>query len=399
MDNSADFLFKGYSPEMTYPSVGIESTTYSNHFWNVLIGERSWLMESVYPINFGDLRLHGEIGKSIGRLKTNINIFSLDRTSEEEFAYLTEILDGKYSLVFVASQLVEEESDFVSSFVINVIKDDWSLETVSLRSKLSSAEQWCGGKHSMPSTKVPPPGSAGTCRSSFSECLDCDNAPTKPGTDESCPERPVCDPNDQSINPCGLGLQGATIGSVSFPFENCGECVKCNQLQVSCSNGQAEYKSIPCDANCKTCTTEEYGKLPFPQWTQWGQCSKTCGGGIAKRSRDRIDPVGSKELIANVDCHVDFEAFNKHLEEERDCNINCCGCCNTAVEDACPESVVLDCPAFPDCTSCDQTHVHTCKYTKAGENCQRQCTKSKVCQEHCCDPKGKNILKFVFYPI
>jgi len=193
----------------------------------------------------------------------------------------------------------------------------------------------------------------------------------------------TCDPTEQK-NPCALGVHGTQIGGVSFSKpENCGECVKCTQKQVICTNGVPEYSTIACK-DCAACPDDIYNRAPFPQWQSWGACSATCNGGTQERIRDSIPSSKFLEISGlNVDCHIDFAKFKAINTETKPCNALCCGCCDAPIEDNCPSESELSCDnPFLPCTECNQIGNIVCTYPSGG--CQKRCFHRQNCDAECC---------------
>ena len=92
--------------------------------------------------------------------------------------------------------------------------------------------------------------------------------------------------------------------------------VKLNN-QISCSNNQSE-----CKMTCKMIISDLYYRFPKPldcivgDWGPWGQCSKTCGGGIQIRNRSVKYPA----QFGGQQCPT--------LENKRLCNTQACSSAN-----------------------------------------------------------------------
>jgi len=101
-------------------------------------------------------------------------------------------------------------------------------------------------------------------------------------------------------------------GSWSKCTKDCGGGVSTRTRRVltQASNGG---KVCPALTETKTCNTQECKQdCKVSDWSDWGSCSKTCGGGVQKRTRR----VLSQPCSGGANC--------PNLEESRQCNTQSC---------------------------------------------------------------------------
>ena len=314
-------------------------------------------------------------------------------------------------MTFQHSSIIDIGDGYESVMSVLVHLSDTTSEEIMLITKLDKLHHWCSDSiisKTMPSLlqRSEPT----DCQTSFGECvkLDIDQSTTEdqcsaivetqPENDnknnaeeDDCPAvRPICDSTDNDINPCNLGITGNNVGFVTFTRpENCGVCTNCNQLQIACIEGQPIYSSIGCGSLCVACNDADYGTAPFPLWQQWEACDHACGGGSTRRYRNKLAVDNFSKLSQQLTCQADILYFNAAIEQVKECNTLCCGCCDLPVEEQCPDNAQTACQQLPECTNCDQTDTITCAYHDELNDCEMHCKRTRKCNDTCCNIDGK----------
>jgi hypothetical protein len=108
------------------------------------------------------------------------------------------------------------------------------------------------------------------------------------------------------------------------PWSEFSQCTApCNGGNHTRSRSVVRYpkhkgKECPVLSQKTACNTQHCGiDCVVTEWSEWGNCSKVCGGGIAKRNRDIFVDGLNGTLYGHDQCPA--------LEEERECNTQICG--------------------------------------------------------------------------